>query len=131
MPEVIFTTEAMHVTELAIHKMLGMQVAPPHDAHILVLPESPLVLNHLGIENRGIRLAVTVGILILLACLLHFTTEKYGGKWLKRFLENGWRRKAVAATKRLFWWTPWKPFSLLFIWMAEWKQPDHWCCGTS
>jgi acyl-coenzyme A thioesterase PaaI-like protein len=55
MPEMIFTTEAMHVTELAIHKMLGMQVAPPNDEHILVLPESPLVLNHLGTVHAGVQ----------------------------------------------------------------------------
>ena len=55
MPEMIFTTEAMHVTELAIHKMLGMHLAPPNDAHILVLPESPLTLNHVGTVHAGVQ----------------------------------------------------------------------------
>jgi len=32
-------------TELAIHKMMGMRLTAAGDAHILELPESPLLLN--------------------------------------------------------------------------------------
>lgn len=35
---------AMHVTELAIHKLMGMQLTVAGELHILVLPESPLLL---------------------------------------------------------------------------------------
>jgi hypothetical protein len=45
----------MHVTELAIHKTLGIQLAAAGDAHILTLPESPLLLNHLGTVHAGVQ----------------------------------------------------------------------------
>lgn len=47
--------EAMHVTELAIHQILGMQLATAGDAHILVLPASPVVLNHVGTVHAGVQ----------------------------------------------------------------------------
>jgi acyl-coenzyme A thioesterase PaaI-like protein len=45
----------MHVTELAIHRMLGMKLAAAGETHILVLPESPLALNHLGTVHAGVQ----------------------------------------------------------------------------
>jgi acyl-coenzyme A thioesterase PaaI-like protein len=38
----------MHFTDLAINKTLGMQPAPVATGHILEMPESPLLLNHVG-----------------------------------------------------------------------------------
>src|SRR5688500_7990946 len=38
----------MHVTELAINKTFGMQLAPAGAGHVLEMPESPLLLNHVG-----------------------------------------------------------------------------------
>jgi acyl-coenzyme A thioesterase PaaI-like protein len=48
----------MHVTELAIHKMMGMQLAAAGDAHILKLPESSLLLNHVGTIHAGVQFAL-------------------------------------------------------------------------
>ena len=45
----------MHVTELAIHKMMGMKLAAASETHIVALPESPLVLNHLGTVHAGVQ----------------------------------------------------------------------------
>ena len=71
-PEMIFATEAMHVTELEIHKMLGMQLAAAGDAHILVLPESPLVLNHLGTVHAGVQFVLAE------ACSGEFLLRHFG-----------------------------------------------------
>ena len=46
---------AMHVTDLAIHKMMGMQLAADGNAHLLELPESPLLLNHVGTIHAGVQ----------------------------------------------------------------------------
>ena len=45
----------MHVTELEIHKLMGMRLAGEGEAHILELPESPLLLNHLGTVHAGVQ----------------------------------------------------------------------------
>jgi hypothetical protein len=47
----------MHVTDLAINKALGMQLAPSSDAHILEMPESPLLLNHVGTIHASAQFA--------------------------------------------------------------------------
>lgn len=48
----------MHVTDLAINKMLGMQLAPEGNGHILEMPESPLLLNHVGTIHAGAQFAL-------------------------------------------------------------------------
>ena len=48
----------MHVTELAINKTLGMQLAPAGDGHILEMPESPLLLNHVGTIHASAQFAL-------------------------------------------------------------------------
>ena len=48
----------MHVTDLAINKTLGMQLAPAGNAHILEMPESPLVLNHVGTIHASAQFAL-------------------------------------------------------------------------
>jgi acyl-coenzyme A thioesterase PaaI-like protein len=48
----------MHVTELAINKTLGMQLAAPGNGHILEMPESPLVLNHVGTVHASVQFAL-------------------------------------------------------------------------
>ena len=48
----------MHVTDLAINKTLGMQLAPPRDSHILEMPESPLLLNHVGTVHASVQFAL-------------------------------------------------------------------------
>jgi acyl-coenzyme A thioesterase PaaI-like protein len=45
----------MHVTELAIHNLLGIKLAAEGDDHTLLLPESPLVLNHVGTVHAGVQ----------------------------------------------------------------------------
>jgi acyl-coenzyme A thioesterase PaaI-like protein len=50
--------KAMHVTDLAIHKMLGMQLAAEGEAHLLVLPDSPVLLNHVGTIHAGVQFAL-------------------------------------------------------------------------
>jgi hypothetical protein len=51
-----FTT--MHVTDLAINRTLGMQLAPASNGHILEMPESPLVLNHVGTVHASAQFAL-------------------------------------------------------------------------
>src|SRR4030095_3031592 len=48
----------MHVTDLAINKTLGMQLAPSGNAHILEMPESPLLLNHVGTIHASAQFAL-------------------------------------------------------------------------
>jgi acyl-coenzyme A thioesterase PaaI-like protein len=48
----------MHVTDLAINKTLGMQLAGLDDGHILELPESPLLLNHVGTVHASVQFAL-------------------------------------------------------------------------
>jgi acyl-coenzyme A thioesterase PaaI-like protein len=62
----------MHVTELAIHQMLGMQLAAAGDTHILVLPESPLVLNHVGTVHAGVQFVLAE------ACSGEFLLRHFG-----------------------------------------------------
>ena len=48
----------MHVTDLAINKTLGMQLASPGSGHILEMPETPLVLNHVGTIHASVQFAL-------------------------------------------------------------------------
>jgi acyl-coenzyme A thioesterase PaaI-like protein len=48
----------MHVTDLAINKTMGMQLAPPGKGHLLELPESPLLLNHVGTVHASVQFAL-------------------------------------------------------------------------
>jgi acyl-coenzyme A thioesterase PaaI-like protein len=48
----------MHVTDLAINKTMGMQLAPEGNGHILELPESPLLLNHVGMVHASVQFAL-------------------------------------------------------------------------
>jgi acyl-coenzyme A thioesterase PaaI-like protein len=48
----------MHVTDLAIHQMMGMHLAAAGSAHILELPASPLLLNHVGTVHAGVQFAL-------------------------------------------------------------------------
>ncbi len=48
----------MHVTDLAINRTLGMQLAPVSNAHILEMPESPLLLNHVGTIHASAQFAL-------------------------------------------------------------------------
>jgi acyl-coenzyme A thioesterase PaaI-like protein len=48
----------MRVTDLAINKMLGMQLAPVGNGHILEVPESPLLLNHVGTVHASVQFAL-------------------------------------------------------------------------
>jgi len=47
----------MHVTDLAINQTLGMQQAPEGNGHILEMPESPLLLNHVGSIHASVQFA--------------------------------------------------------------------------
>jgi len=48
----------MHVTDLPINQALGMQLATPGSAHGLELPESPLLLNHVGTIHASVQFAL-------------------------------------------------------------------------
>ena len=48
----------MHVTDLAINKTLGMQLAPAGNGHNVELPESPLLLNHVGTVHASVQFAL-------------------------------------------------------------------------
>ncbi len=48
----------MHVTDLAINKTLGMQLAPEGSGHILEMPESSLLLNHVGTVHASVQFAL-------------------------------------------------------------------------
>jgi len=48
----------MHVTDLAINKTLGMRLAPAGNGHILEMPESPLLLNHVGTVHASVQFAL-------------------------------------------------------------------------
>ncbi|WP_367872541.1 DUF4442 domain-containing protein [Luteolibacter sp. Populi] len=48
----------MHVTDLAINRTLGMQLAPAGSGHILEMPESPLLLNHVGTIHASAQFAL-------------------------------------------------------------------------
>ena len=69
----------MHVTELAIHKTLGIQLAAAGDAHILALPKSPLLLNHLGTVHAGVQFMLAE------ACSGEFLIRHFGDNPLHVF----------------------------------------------
>jgi len=48
----------MHVTDLAINQTLGMQLAPEGKGHILEMPESPLLINHVGTVHASAQFAL-------------------------------------------------------------------------
>ena len=48
----------MHVTDLPIHKLLGIKLAPSGSAHVLELPESDTVQNHVGTVHAGVQFAL-------------------------------------------------------------------------
>lgn len=48
----------MHVPDLAINKAMGMQFVADASAHILELPEAPLLLNHLGTIHASVQFAL-------------------------------------------------------------------------
>jgi acyl-coenzyme A thioesterase PaaI-like protein len=48
----------MHVTELALNHALGMELAPAGAGHVLEMPESPLVLNHVGTIHASAQFAL-------------------------------------------------------------------------
>jgi acyl-coenzyme A thioesterase PaaI-like protein len=48
----------MHVTDLALNQTMGMRLADPGDGHILEMPESPLLLNHVGTVHASVQFAL-------------------------------------------------------------------------
>ena len=51
----------LHVTDLAINRALGMQLAPAGSDHIVTLPASPgeaLLLNHVGSVHASVQFAL-------------------------------------------------------------------------
>ncbi len=48
----------MHVTDLALNKSMGIQLVPSDAAHILELPESSLLLNHVGTIHASVQFAL-------------------------------------------------------------------------
>jgi acyl-coenzyme A thioesterase PaaI-like protein len=62
----------MHVTEIAIHKLMGMRLAAAGEPHILELPESPLLLNHVESVHAGVQFALAE------ACSGEFLLRHFG-----------------------------------------------------
>ncbi len=50
--------KAMHVTDLAINRAMGMQPAPAGRDHILELPESAMPVNHVGTIHASVQFAL-------------------------------------------------------------------------
>lgn len=73
----------MHATDLAINRTLGMQLASAGNGHILEMPESPLVLNHVGTIHASAQFALA---------------EACSGEFLLQFL--GVRQSQVFAVLR-------------------------------
>ena len=73
----------MHVTDLAINKTMGMQFAAPGDTHILEMPESPLLLNHLGSIHAGVQFSLA---------------EACGGAFLQLHLPD-WQDQVLAVLR--------------------------------
>jgi len=50
----------MHVTDLALNKALGMSLAPAGQVqgHVLEMPETPLLLNHVGTIHASAQFAL-------------------------------------------------------------------------
>jgi acyl-coenzyme A thioesterase PaaI-like protein len=48
----------MHVTDIGINKTLGMRLAPNGASHILEMPETPLLLNHVGTVHASVQFAL-------------------------------------------------------------------------
>jgi hypothetical protein len=48
----------MHVTDLAINQALGIHLAPEGSGHILEIPESPLLLNHVDTVHASVQFAL-------------------------------------------------------------------------
>jgi acyl-coenzyme A thioesterase PaaI-like protein len=48
----------MHVTDLAMNKTLGMQLTLAGSGHILEMPESPVLLNHIGTIHASAQFAL-------------------------------------------------------------------------
>ena len=48
----------MHVTDLAINSAMGMRLAPVGRDHILELPESALLINHVGTIHASVQFAL-------------------------------------------------------------------------
>jgi acyl-coenzyme A thioesterase PaaI-like protein len=48
----------MHVTDFAINKSLGMRLCPSASGHILEMPETSLLLNHVGTIHASAQFAL-------------------------------------------------------------------------
>ena len=71
----------MHVTDLAINKTLGLQLAPPGKGYILEMPESPLLLNHVGTVHASVQFS-----------LAEASSWRVSFALLGRLTESGFRR---------------------------------------
>jgi len=49
---------AVHVTDLAINRAMGMRLAPAGSDHIVTLPASALLLNHVGSVHASVQFAL-------------------------------------------------------------------------
>lgn len=48
----------MHATDLALNKALGMQLASAGSSHVLEMPETVLLLNHVGTVHASAQFAL-------------------------------------------------------------------------
>jgi len=74
----------MHVTDLAINKTLGMQLVPAGNGHILEMPETPLLLNHVGTVHASAQFALA---------------EASSGEFLLRHLGNAAQSQVFAVLR--------------------------------
>jgi acyl-coenzyme A thioesterase PaaI-like protein len=64
----------MRVTELCINSMMGIRLASPDDSHLLELPKSVLLLNHLGTVHASAQFALAE------ACSAEFLLRQLGNQ---------------------------------------------------
>ena len=62
----------MHVTDLPINRTLGMQLATAGSSHLIELPASPLLLNHVGTVHASVLFALAE------ACSGEFLLQQLG-----------------------------------------------------
>lgn len=64
----------MHVTDLALNQAMGLRLVPLGSDHILEMPETPLLLNHIGTIHAGAQFSLA---------------EAASGEFLLRHLGDG------------------------------------------
>ena len=86
----------MHVTDLRVNQLLGIQLAPPESPHLLELPDSPVLRNHVGTVHASMLFALAE------ACSGEFLLQHLGERQAQVFAvlrasSTKFRRPAIGA----------------------------------